>query len=195
MSPGETLVSHDEKRKGRHHIPFARFLANCSGVRLATPLLPGPVFLSFLAAPESEGLPAALEASRFPRAAPPASVPGLGATSSGPPSPPMDGMWPGFSLLRPASRVGSTDHGHATPGDQLQPSIHPSSNQPALAERYRARPRVALWRFLDSTHLPFPSVRRQRTGLQIRAAYAIGSGMGGGNHARRAWRRAVSRVR
>lgn len=33
------------RRDAAKHLPFALFLANCSGVRLATPLLPVPVFL------------------------------------------------------------------------------------------------------------------------------------------------------
>lgn len=33
------------RRDAAKHLPFALFLANCSGVKFATPLLPVPVFL------------------------------------------------------------------------------------------------------------------------------------------------------
>lgn len=40
---GKRLGCKGERRS--KHLPFALFLANCSGVKFATPLLPVPVFL------------------------------------------------------------------------------------------------------------------------------------------------------
>jgi len=62
-------------------IPLARFFASCSGVRFATPRLPGPVLLSFLLMALESGDPAALEASRLLRLVT-ESPPGLPGPSS-----------------------------------------------------------------------------------------------------------------
>lgn len=63
------------------YVPFSRFLASCSGVRLATPLLPGPVFFFFLAA--SSSAPTAPDSGDMPLLLLTVdSTPGLGAISS-----------------------------------------------------------------------------------------------------------------
>lgn len=77
------MIGRVYKKKKVSNLPFSRFLASCSGVRLATPLLPGPIFFLFLAAssatprpPGSDDAPLLLLTADSP--------PGLAATSSEP---------------------------------------------------------------------------------------------------------------
>lgn len=73
--------------------PLALFLANCSGVRLATPRLPGPVFFFFRALPSSPaaGEPTMLAASASRLTPAPSSPTGAGLCTGPAPAPGVSG--------------------------------------------------------------------------------------------------------
>jgi hypothetical protein len=58
------------RRDAATHVPFALFLASCSGVRFATPLLPVPVFL-FLVTVSASSVSVVSMGSEAPAAAVP----------------------------------------------------------------------------------------------------------------------------
>jgi hypothetical protein len=75
------------------NLPLALFLANCSGVRLATPRLPGPVFFFFRALPSSPaaGEPTTLAASASRLTPAPSSPTGAGLCTGPAPAPGVSG--------------------------------------------------------------------------------------------------------